>query len=488
MNPRTTRHNARAPLAQPDAQPCYETPQTPRTGRPACRARRAVSPEIPETSAERIQPAMPHSRQTHSTAQPPNRRSRRTAASSSGPSTKSTADAPNTAGRGTPGLEDRGAQEDAVALLERVRQRLGITEPLSYHRMRVPLDRLVVHDVTPAMRRDAHLLAANLKLVGLVNPPSVLPLPAGAAADDAERDGDDGMRYEVFLGRRRVLSAQELSRTHHLPGWDELSCHVYDVPDDPTLARRMRALLTLSENGCRSPAWVEELLRLVEFLDHPVPLTDKELWTALGIRPADAKARLKLARLPRPLLEQVFDGSITSQALLHRVARLTREQQDALAERAAAGDLIAPALVDRALRGQIDAGLAVPVLQASLGQSWEFEPQQPRAWAAPPARTPSPDGAEPPNVPPALPASPMATAATSEARTASATREQPQRGSLDAGAFLDALKLLHGLLPLLASEPRLTRARLLAEALLHELEPEAQRYATHRHEPTHDAA
>jgi ParB-like chromosome segregation protein Spo0J len=372
-----------------------------------------------------------------------------------------------------------------VALLERVRQRLGIAAPLSYNRTSLPIAQLVVRDVTPSMRRDAHLLAANLKLVGLVNPPSVLPLPASA---DADREGDDGMRYEVFLGRRRVLAAQELSRTHQLPSWEKICCHVYDVPDDQTLTRRMRALLTLSENGCRSPAWVEELRRLVEFLDHPAPLTDKELWTALGIPPSDAKARLKLARLPRPLLEQVFAGAIASRALLHRVARLTREQQDALAVRAAAGNLITPALVDCALRGQIDAGLAVPILQASLGKSWELEPQQLGAWAAPQAWTPSPNGVEPPNVPSVLPASPVTTVAASVTRTASATSGQLQRGSLDAEALLDALRLLHTVLPLLAGVPRLTRAHLLAEALLHELEPEAQRYAARRHDLTHDAA
>ena len=359
-----------------------------------------------------------------------------------------------------------------MALLERVRQRLGIAAPLRYHRVRLPINRLVVRDVTPAMRRDAHLLAANLKLVGLVNPPSVLPLPASVDADDAERDGDDRPRYEVFLGRRRVLAAQELSRKHHLPGWEELCCHVYDVPDDPSLARRMRALLTLSENGCRSPAWVEELRRLVEFLDHPLPLSDKELWTALGISPSEAKARLKLARLPRPILEQVFAGSITSQALLHRVARLAREQQDAVAERAAAGDVITPALVDRALRGQIDAGLAIPVLQASLGQSWQLEPQEPRAYAATPTRAPSPDGAQPPNVPRA-PA--ITDAPASPARTGSAAGEQPHGESPGATMLLDALRLLRTLLPMLADDARLTRAHLLAEALLHELEPEALR-------------
>jgi ParB-like chromosome segregation protein Spo0J len=372
-----------------------------------------------------------------------------------------------------------------VALVERVRQRLGIASPLSYHRATVPIDQLVVRDVTPAMRRDAHLLAANLKLVGLVNPPSVLLLPAGAAVDDADRDGDGRPRYEVFLGRRRVLAAQELCRTHHLPGWEELCCHVYDLPDDPLLARRMRALLTLSENGCRSPAWVEELRRLVEFLDHPVPLSDKELWSALGIAPSEAKARLKLARLPGPILEQVFAGTITSQALLHHVTRLTREQQDALAERAAAGDLITPALVDRALRGQIDAGLAVSVLQASLGQSWELEPQQSSACAASPARTPSPKGAQPidsQSGPPDcnVPASPR--------RAASAGSEHMHGERSEATTLLGALSLLRSLLPVLAGDARLTRAYLLAEALLHELEPAAQRYAAQPHEPTNYAA
>jgi hypothetical protein len=419
---------------------------------------------------------MAPSRQTHPIVHASNHRPLHAVADAAdgAPPSSSTPGARSMTGRGK---LDR---EDEAALLERVRQRLGITAPLSYQRATVPIDRLVVREVTPAMRRDAHLLAANLKLVGLVNPPSVLPLPANADVDDAEREGDDRQRYEVFLGRRRVLAAQELSRKHHLPGWHEISRHVYDVPDDPALARRMRALLTLSENGCRSPAWVEELRRLVELLEHPVPLTDKELWTALGIAPSEFKARLKMARLPRPILEQAFAGSITSQALLHRVARLTREQQDALAERAAAVDLITPALVDRALRGQIDAGLAVPILQASLGQSWELEPQQPSACPAPRAWTPSLDGAQTPDT---QSAPPISNAPAAPERTASAASEQTHSESTGATTLLDALKLLRMLLPMLAGEARLTRAHLLAEALLHELEPEAQRY-----EPTPYAA
>lgn len=427
---------------------------------------------------------MPRSRQTQPTTHPSNPRCLPTTDISSGPSTDSTTDSTTDAhsrtGRSKPGHEDQGAQKDEVALLEPVRQRLGIAAPLSYHRATVPTDRLVVRDVTPAMRRDAHLLAANLKLVGLVNPPSVLPFLASA---DAERECDDGTCYEVFLGRRRVLAAQELSHKQHLPGWEALSCHVYDVPDDPTLARRMRALLTLSENGCRSPAWVEELRRLVEFLDHPVPLTDKELWTALGISPSEAKARLKLARLPRPILEQVFDGAITSQALLHRVTRLTREQQDALAERAATGDVITPALVDRALRGQIDAGLGVPVLQASLCQSWEHDPQQPSVYATSRAQTPSPSGALPPDSQSAPLVPNASNAPAAPERTASAASEQAHGEGSGATTFLDALKVLRSLLPMLAGDARLICAHLLAEALLHEIEPEVLRY-----EPTAFAA
>jgi ParB-like chromosome segregation protein Spo0J len=417
---------------------------------------------------------MAPSRQTHPTARPSNHCRRHAADAGGVPSTSSAPGAQSKTGRSKQGWEDE------VALLERVRQRLRIAAPLRYHRVHLPIDQLVVRDVTPAMRRDAHLLAANLKLVGLVNPPSVLPLPTGT-----NTEGDDRTHYEVFLGRRRVLAAQELSRKHHLPGWDHLWCHVYEVPDDPARARRMRALLTLSENGCRSPAWVEELRRLVEFLEHPVPLTDQELWTVLGISPSEAKARLKLARLPRPILEQVFAGAIASQALLHRVARLTHEQQNALAERAAAADLITPALVDRALRGQIDCGLAVPVLQASLSQSWDLDPPQLGACIVPPIWIPSPNGAQSANVPPAPP---VTNAPATAAQNASAASEQAQSESSVARALLDALRLLRTLLPMLAGEPRLMQARLLAEALLHELEPEALRYAQQRHEPTNYAA
>jgi ParB-like chromosome segregation protein Spo0J len=340
---------------------------------------------------------------------------------------------------------------------------------LTYRRLLIPLDRLVVRDITPLMRRDARLLAANLKIAGILNPPSAIgpqEVPTGSAGLPP---------LEVFLGRRRVLAARLLVRDAGLREWDHLWCHVYDLPDEPALARRLRALLTLSENGCRSPAWVEEARRLVEFLDHPVPLTDREIWTSLGIPPAEAKARLKLARLPRPILEQVFSGGITSQSLLHRIARLTPDQQQALAARANVGERITPLLVDQALRGQIASGLANPVLQESLGKGWELDqpPSVParsvgptgRRAAAPAtgAAAGSPSLSPPPSTPPI--AGPV-----SQAGGQGETSAAP--------AIAHALAVLRGLLPMLAGDPRLTQAHLLTEALLGELEPEAQRRPT----------
>ena len=353
------------------------------------------------------------------------------------------------------------AHEDDAALLERVRQRLGITAPLAYQRTLVPLDRLVVRDVTPSMRRDAHLLAANLKIAGMLNPPSTIPLHG-----DADREAT-AHPLEVFLGRRRVLAAQLLWREEDLPGWDQLWCHIYDLPDDPILARRMRALLTLSENGCRSPAWVEELRRLVEFLDHPVPLTDQEIWTSLGMPPGEAKARLKLARLPRPILEQIFAGQITSQSLLHRVARLTPDQRRGLAKRAEAGEEITPLLVDQALRGQIAAGLAIPVLQESLGKGWEVDE---------PLRMPMPAApvVVPVSAPPAREVGAVALPCTASTAL-SVPQEEAQRDASAGGTITQALAVLRALLPVLAGDPRLTQAHLLTEALIAELEPEGRR-------------
>jgi hypothetical protein len=260
-----------------------------------------------------------------------------------------------------------------------------------------------------------------------------------------------------------------LANEQEPPGWDRLWCHVYDLPPDPVLARRMRALLTLSENGCRSPAWVEELRRLVEFLDHPVPLTDKELWSALGISPSEAKARLKLARLPRPILDRVFAGEITSQALLQRIARLTRDQQAAVVEQAVAGTTVSAVVIDRALRWQIDAGLAVPVLQASLAKAWETDAQPPRAVHASAMPPLAPGWTE---SPPTRIALPVAADKRHDVDQCGGGVPGEQSG---AAILTDAVRLLRSLLPGLAREPRLIQARLLAEALLHELEPEAQR-------------
>ena len=227
-------------------------------------------------------------------------------------------------------------------------KRLGIESPLRYETRHLPIDRLIVPG-EKLMKASAGQFQTNIQLVGLLHAPLVV-LEQGQGIDDPEAT------FRVVAGRRRVAGACRAGLTY-------IECRVYDA-----LSPQMRALIVLSENMHRSPAWVEELKALVELVDEGVGMTDTELAKSLGVPVTRVREQLKLAHLPPPLLSQIFAGKMNL-GTAKQLVRLSKTQQAFLASLAEMGEEITTELVEQILRRQISTGLAP--LQEMLAQQWQ---------------------------------------------------------------------------------------------------------------------
>jgi ParB/RepB/Spo0J family partition protein len=237
------------------------------------------------------------------------------------------------------------AQDEALLALMK---RLGIESPLRYETRHLPIDRLIVPG-EKLMKTSAGQFQTNIQLVGLLHAPLVV-LEQGQGIDDPEAT------FRVVAGRRRVAGACRAGLTY-------IECRVYDA-----LSPQMRALIVLSENMHRSPAWIEELKALVELVDEGVGMTDTELAKSLGVPVTRVREQLKLAHLPPTLLSQIFAGKL-SQGTAKQLVRLSKTQQEFLASLAEMGEEITTELVEQILRRQISTGLAP--LQEMLAQQWQ---------------------------------------------------------------------------------------------------------------------
>jgi ParB-like chromosome segregation protein Spo0J len=237
------------------------------------------------------------------------------------------------------------AQDEALLSLMK---RLGIESPLSYQTRHLPIDRLIVPG-EKLMKSSAGQFQTNIQLVGLLHAPLVV-LEQGQGIDDPDAT------FRVVAGRRRVAGACRAGLTY-------IECRVYDA-----LSPQMRALIVLSENMHRSPAWIEELKALVELVDEGVGMTDTELAKSLGVPVTRVREQLKLAHLSPPLLSQIFAGNM-SQGTAKQLVRLSKTQQAFLADLSEMGEEITAEVVEQILRRQISTGLAP--LQEMLAQHIE---------------------------------------------------------------------------------------------------------------------
>lgn len=243
------------------------------------------------------------------------------------------------------------ATSPADALLLR---RLGIETLPAHETMLVRLERLIVPGAA-LIERQAKRLVKSIQRVGILQPPCVMLMLAHSAGSDIH--APDAI-FEVIAGRRRVLAAR-------YAGLTAITCQVYEASSSS-----MASLLTLIENEQRSAAWVKEVEALRHLLDERVGMTLDDL-AAFGFDRAGLAERLKIAQLPLPLVERVLAGAMNHETA-RKLARLTRAQQERLAQLAAAGEEITAASVKASLRAQIDTGLAP--MQAQLAQAWNVTP------------------------------------------------------------------------------------------------------------------
>ena len=229
-------------------------------------------------------------------------------------------------------------------------RRLGLEALPDHETLFLPTERLVVAG-TDHLVRSAKRLVKSIQHVGVLQSPSVVA-QEGIDIHDAEAT------FEVIAGRRRVLAAR-------LAGLAVVKCEVYAASTIP-----LSALLALIENEQRSAAWVREVEALRCLIDEGVGMTIDDL-AAFGFDRATLAERLKIARLPVPLLNRVLKGDV-SREVARKLARLTQTQQGRIASLAEAGEEITAERVNDILRAQINAGL-VPI-QAALAQGWNAPP------------------------------------------------------------------------------------------------------------------
>jgi ParB/RepB/Spo0J family partition protein len=231
------------------------------------------------------------------------------------------------------GEREISAQDEALLALMK---RFGIESPLPYVIRHLPIDRLIIPG-EQLIRMSAGQFQTNIQLIGILHAPLVV-LEQGQGIDDPEAT------FRVVAGRRRVAGACRAGLTY-------IECRVYSA-----LSPQMRALIVLSENMHRSPAWVEELKALVELVNEGVGMTDMEVAKSLGVPVTRVREQLKLAQLPSSLLSQIFAGKI-NQTTARQLVRLSKTQQAFLVSLAEMGEEITTELVEQILRRQISTGL-----------------------------------------------------------------------------------------------------------------------------------
>jgi ParB/RepB/Spo0J family partition protein len=234
------------------------------------------------------------------------------------------------------------SQTDAILL-----KRLGMETLPAHETLLLPIERLIVADAEHIVR-SAKRLVKSIQRVGVLQSPSVV---VQSKADIHDPDAT----FEVIAGRRRVLAAR-------FAGLAVIKCEVYASSTLP-----FSALLVLIENEQRSAAWVKEVEALRRLLDEKVGMTLDDL-AAFGFDRAQLSERLKMARLPAPLLERVLAGNVNRE-VARKLVRLTLAQQERVAALAEAGEEISAEGVKELLRAQIAAGLT-PV-QTALSHGWD---------------------------------------------------------------------------------------------------------------------
>ncbi len=176
-------------------------------------------------------------------------------------------------------------------------------------------------------------LVQSIKVFGIMQAPSVVRVSSPS---------EEETLYEIIAGRRRTLAARMLG----LPG---IAVEVYAFATP-----QLSAMIALTENAQRAKAWRAEVKYLRLLISQGVGLSEREL-IACGFARQGLKERLKMARLPPDLLDQIIAGQVP-QTLARKLVALTPSQLTRVSE-AAQSQPLTRDLVKQALKAQMTAGM-----------------------------------------------------------------------------------------------------------------------------------
>jgi ParB/RepB/Spo0J family partition protein len=223
------------------------------------------------------------------------------------------------------------AAQDAQSQM--ILRRLHIEAVPDHETRLLPIAHIQVSD--EAQVRVPKSLVQSIQRFGVLQAPSVVCCGPCAEEDNAV--------YEVIAGRRRVIGAR-------LAGLPVLKCEVYT-----STTPQLSALLALIENTQRSAAWVKEVADLHKLIDERVGMTVEEL-VACGFSRQGLAERLKIAQLPKPLLDQIMQGRVPLD-VARKLVRLTSDQLTRVIQATEEEPLTADR-VQQALQAQISEGIS----------------------------------------------------------------------------------------------------------------------------------
>lgn len=244
--------------------------------------------------------------------------------------------------------------------LERLMQICGIKALPPVHTKAVPLERIVVLD-EPLVRPSPRFVN-SIKLIGIRQPPSVAFLSGnGWDSEDAT--------YVVVMGRRRVVSARRLLAKGDVR-FTHIKCEVYEqnLP-------RLNAFLAMLENNQRAEAWRQDVVSLRQLIGEGVAMTLDDL-AAYGFNRKTIKARLQIALLPSPLIDQICAGVVSQQTAM-QMTRLKAAERNRLCALVQEGEELTAELVKHFFKRQVNASLAT--VHLNLAQAWTALSTQPGA-------------------------------------------------------------------------------------------------------------
>lgn len=168
----------------------------------------------------------------------------------------------------------------------------------------LPIDTLTVDPTNPRPDPgDITELVESVRTDGILSPLIVRPL-------------DDGARYGVLCGSRRLAAA-------HAVGLTEIPCTIRHGLDDTTAAA-----VGLAENVHRRSLDPISEARAYQQMLHDTGCTQAELADRLGVSQPRIAQRLKLLTLPAPLQAAVATGEVS----IHSAYRAAKDTRGALSK------------------------------------------------------------------------------------------------------------------------------------------------------------